>query len=104
MKGDKMSKTTQGKQNATKSGADLVAEQRARLFEKECEILEFRTDESVIEKIKRLENLAHGDFAAVKRLAKFSPLKNANDFYERLCEEVKIKDLQGTNSKAGFSV
>ena len=45
-----------------------------------------------------------GDFAAVKRLAKFSPLKNANDFYERLCEEVKIKDLQGANAKAGFSV
>lgn len=57
-----------------------------------------------MEKIKRLENLAHWDFAAVKRLAKFSPFKNVNDFYERLCEEVKIKDLQGANSKTGFSV
>ena len=99
-----MSKTTQDEQNATKSGADLGTEQRARLFEKECEILEFKTDESVMEKIKRLENLTHWDFATVKRLAKFSPFKNANDFYERLCEEVKIKDLQGANSKAGFSV
>lgn len=45
-----MSKTTQ--QNTAKSGADLVAEQRARFFEKECEILEFRTDESVMEKIE----------------------------------------------------
>lgn len=42
----------QDEQNATKSGADLGAEQRARLFEKECEILEFKTDESVMEKIK----------------------------------------------------
>lgn len=58
----------------------------------------------MIEKIKRLDNLAHGDFAAVKRLAKFSPLKSANDFYERLCDEVKIKDLQGVNLKAVFSV
>ena len=57
-----------------------------------------------MKKIKRLKNLAHGDFAAVKRLAKFNPLKGANDFYERLCEKVKIKDLQGANSKAGFSV
>ena len=97
-----MSKTTQ--QNTAKSGVNLSAEQRARLFEKECEILEFKTDESMMEKIKRLENLAHWDFAAVKRLAKFSPLKSANDLYERLCEEVKIKDLQGANSKAGFSV
>lgn len=52
MKWDKMSKTTQNKQNAAKSGVDLGAEQRARFFEKECEILEFRTDESVMEKIE----------------------------------------------------
>lgn len=99
-----MSKTTQDGQNTAQSGADLGAEQRVRLFEKEYEILEFETDESVIEKIKRLDNLAHGDFAAVKRLAKFSQLKSVNDFYERLCDEMKIKDLQGANLKVGFSV
>lgn len=97
-----MSKTTQDEQNATKSGADLGTEQRARFFEKECEILEFRTDESVMEKIKRLENLAHGDFAAVKRLAKFSPLKNANDFYERLCEKVKSRIYKGRIQRLDF--
>lgn len=95
-----MSKTTQ--QNTAKSGADLVAEQRARLFEKECEILEFRTNESVMEKIKRLENLTHWDFAAIKRLAKFSPLKNANDFYERLCEEVKSRICKGRIQRLDF--
>lgn len=58
----------------------------------------------LLSKVKRLENLSSGDFAAVKRLSKFSPLKNALDFYERLADEVKVKDLQNENSRVGFGV
>ena len=58
----------------------------------------------LLSKVKRLENLSSGDFAAVKRLSKFSPLKNALDFYERLADEVKVKDLQNENSRVGFGI
>ena len=89
--------------------------QRVKLFEKECELLgiscgenELLSDEKVhsdvLSKVKRLENLSSGDFAAVKRLSKFSPLKNAFDFYERLADEVKVKDLQNESSRVGFGV
>ena len=96
----------------------LTPLQRVKLFEKECELLgiscgenvllsdenELLRDETVLSKVKRLENLSSGDFAAVKRLSKFSPLKNALDFYERLADEVRVKDLQNENSRVGFGV
>lgn len=58
----------------------------------------------VEKQIERLECLTPGDFAAVKRQNKFSPIKNAMDFYARLCEEVKVKDLRelGANMGVGF--
>ena len=82
----------------------LTPLQRAKLFEKECEFLGLRCDDEILERIQRLENLSSGDFAAVKRLVKFSPLKDALDFFERLADEVKAKDLQNENSRVGFGV
>ena len=82
----------------------LNASQRVKLFAKECEFLGFAFDDELLKSVKRLENLACGDFATVKRQAKFSPLENALNFYERLVDEIKTKDLQGENARAGFVV
>ncbi len=82
----------------------LTPSQRAKLFEKECEFLGLRCDDEIKKRVQSLENLSSGDFAAVKRLVKFSPLKDALDFYERLADEVKVKDLQNENSRVGFGV
>lgn len=82
----------------------LNASQRVKLFAKECEFLGFTFNDELLKSVKRLENLAFGDFAAVKRQAKFSPLENALNFYERLVDEIKTKDLQGENARAGFVV
>lgn len=82
----------------------LNAAQRERLFEKECELLGLSCDDEILTRVNRLENLSAGDFVAVKRLVKFSPLKNAVDFYERLVDEVKVKDLQNENARAGFKI
>lgn len=82
----------------------LNANQRVKLFAKECEFLGFALNDELLKSVKRLENLAFGDFAAVKRQAKFSPLENALNFYERLVDEIKTKDLQGENARAGFVV
>ncbi len=81
----------------------LTPTQRIKLFEKECEFLGIACEGEVLAKINRLEKLAAGDFAAVKRLIKFSPLKDALDFYERLADEVKVKDLNA-DTKAGFEI
>lgn len=78
--------------------------QRANLFKKECALLGLKCESRAKENVERLECLTPGDFAAVKRQNKFSPIKNAMDFYARLCEEVKVKDLResGVNTGVGF--
>lgn len=78
--------------------------QRANLFKKECALLGLKCESRAKESVERLELLTPGDFAAVKRQNKFSPIKNAMDFYARLCEEVKVKDLResGANTGVGF--
>ena len=78
--------------------------QRANLFKKECALLGLKCETCVEKQIERLECLTPGDFAAVKRQHKFSPIKDAMDFYARLCEEVKVKDLRelGANTGVGF--
>lgn len=80
----------------------LSESQRVKLFEKECKLLGIACQKSIQTQVARLDYLVAGDFAAVKRQIKFKPLQGAKDFYERLCEEVKVKDLKGENAKAGF--
>lgn len=78
--------------------------QRVNLFEKECALLGLKCEASAKENVERLELLTPGDFAAVKRQNKFSPIKDSMDFYARLCDEVKVKDLRelGANMGVGF--
>ena len=78
--------------------------QRVNLFKKECALLGLKCEVSAKGRIERLESLTPGDFAAVKRQNKFSPIKDAMDFYARLCDEVKVKDLRegGANMGVGF--
>lgn len=78
--------------------------QRVKLFKKECALLGLKCEASAKGRIERLELLTPGDFAAVKRQNKFSPIKDSMDFYARLCEEVKVKDLRelGANMGVGF--
>ena len=78
--------------------------QRANLFKKECALLGLKCESRAKESVERLECLTPGDFAAVKRQNKFSPIKDSMDFYARLCEEVKVKDLRemGANTGVGF--
>lgn len=82
----------------------LKPEQRVKLYEQECAIMELKYNNSIIEQIAKLEYLTPGDFATVKRQNKFNPIKNAHDFYKRLCCEVKIKNLgnTSTNLNIGF--
>ena len=79
----------------------LDCAQRVALFKKECAILGVKCESSARDLVARLECLTPGDFAAVKRQHKFSPIKNARDFYTRLCDEVKVKDLREFSSANG---
>ena len=58
-------------------------------------------DESASQKVSKLGLLAPGDFASVRRQAKFRPIKNADDFYERLEQEVALKNEE-KNARIGF--
>ncbi len=75
--------------------------QRVNLFKKECAILGLKCESRAKESVERLELLTPGDFAAVKRQNKFSPIKDGNDFYARLCEEVRVKDLREGSANMG---
>lgn len=80
----------------------LDCAQRVNLFKKECALLGLKCESSVLDLIARLDCLTPGDFAAIKRGHKFNPIKNARDFYARLCDEVKVKDMESMGTKAGF--
>ena len=50
----------------------------------------------------KIKFLTPGDFAAVARLAKFSPILNASEFIDRLNEEIKHKNIENNGRIAGF--
>ena len=70
----------------------LLPNQALNLFKKECALLKVKFDENAAKKISNLGLLAPGDFASVRRQAKFRPIKNGDDFYERLEQEVALKN------------
>ena len=70
----------------------LLPNQALNLFKKECALLKVKFDESAAKKVSNLGLLAPGDFASVRRQAKFRPIKNGDDFYERLEQEVALKN------------
>ena len=79
----------------------LLPEQARNLFKKECTLLKVKFDENVAKKVSNLGLLAPGDFASVRRQAKFRPIKNSDDFYQRLELEVALKQ-ESKSVKIGF--
>ena len=79
----------------------LLPEQARNLFKKECALLKVKFDEYASNKVSSLGLLAPGDFASVRRQAKFRPIKNGDDFYHRLELEVALKNEE-KSVKIGF--
>jgi SpoVK/Ycf46/Vps4 family AAA+-type ATPase len=80
----------------------LKPEQAWKLFVANCQELGIDlSDKKLQEKMKYLTQLAPGDFVAVKRQSRFSPVKSAEMFLERLGEEVSVKEKSG-EVKMGF--
>lgn len=79
----------------------LLPSQAADLFKKECSGLKLDHSADLRQKVANLQFLAPGDFASVKRQAKFRPIKTALDFYERLQTEMSLKALS-QNKRIGF--
>lgn len=79
----------------------LLPEQARNLFKKECALLKVKFDENASKKVSSLGLLAPGDFASVRRQAKFRPIKNGDDFYHRLELEVALKNEE-KSIKIGF--
>ena len=79
----------------------LLPEQAQNLFKKECALLKVKFDENASKKVSSLGLLAPGDFASVRRQAKFRPIKNGEDFCHRLELEVALKNEE-KSVKIGF--
>ncbi|MBF0917391.1 MAG: AAA family ATPase, partial [Campylobacter sp.] len=79
----------------------LLPEQARNLFKKECALLKVKFDENASKKVSSLGLLAPGDFASVRRQAKFRPIKNGDDFCHRLGLEVALKNEE-KSAKIGF--
>ena len=79
----------------------LLPDQAQNLFKKECALLKVKFDENASKKVSNLGLLAPGDFASVRRQAKFRPIKNGDDFYHRLELEVALKNEE-KSVKIGF--
>ena len=79
----------------------LLPEQARNLFKKECALLKVKFDENTSKKVSNLGLLAPGDFASVRRQAKFRPIKNGDDFCHRLELEVALKNEE-KSVKIGF--
>ncbi|MFC2345582.1 AAA family ATPase [Campylobacter sp.] len=79
----------------------LLPNQALNLFKKECALLKVKFDENAAKKVSNLGLLAPGDFASVRRQAKFRPIKNADDFCQRLEQEVALKNEE-KSARIGF--
>ena len=79
----------------------LLPEQAQNLFKKECTLLKVKFDENAAKKVSNLGLLTPGDFASVRRQAKFRPIKNGDDFCRRLELEVALKNEE-KSVKIGF--
>lgn len=82
----------------------LDSVQVCELFDHYAEQLGFeRSSESLRTCLCRLDCLTPGDFAAVFRRSKFSPVRCADDFYKALLAECSFK-LQRKSRAIGFVV
>ena len=79
----------------------LKSEQALSLFKKECEILGLKASSSDLKLVGSFAFLTPGDFAAVLRANKFSPLADANEFANRLNDEIRYKKIENER-RVGF--
>ncbi len=81
----------------------LKTKQAWKLFKNECKSFGIDThiNKKLKEQILALKNLAPGDFAAVKRQHRFRPIIDAQDLFDRLQEEIDVKESDG-GMKMGF--
>jgi SpoVK/Ycf46/Vps4 family AAA+-type ATPase len=63
--------------------------------------LGLKPSQSLKNKVPSLAVLTPGDFAAVTRQTRFNPIKDIEDFYQRLQNEVEVKK-ESKSSKMGF--
>lgn len=76
--------------------------QAAKLLQKECESLGISVDKTAKNSVVKIKFLTPGDFAAVARSAKFSPILGVGEFIDRLNEEIKHKIIEDNGRRAGF--
>jgi len=62
------------------------------LFVNHCENLELKNEEISENDFKNISNLTPGDFAAVIRQNRFRKIKSAHDLFQRLEDEVNLKN------------
>ena len=80
----------------------LTGENALRLFEAEAKMLGIETiARSVGSAVESLSQLAPGDFTVVRRQSRFAPILTADDLFDRLRDEVAIKE-EGGEKKMGF--
>lgn len=78
----------------------LNQKQVEELFIIEARELGIKVDKKVLERVGRIVNLTPGDFAAIKRQARFRPIKSADDLLGRIKLEIDAKESCG--KKMGF--
>lgn len=76
--------------------------QAAKLLQKECESLGLSVDKTAKNSVAKIKFLTPGDFAAVARSAKFSPILGVGEFIDRLNEEIKHKNIEDNGRRVGF--
>jgi len=80
----------------------LKPEQSWKMFKEFAKELKLaKVDKAFKKEISSLKQLTPGDFAAVIRQNRFRPIKDIRDFFVRLQEEVKVKDID-ISPKMGF--
>ena len=79
----------------------LKSEQALSLFKKECEILGLKASSSDLKLVGSFAFLTPGDFAAVLRANKFSPVADASEFANRLNDEIRYKKIENER-RVGF--
>lgn len=81
----------------------LSSEQAWQMFLRGCKALNVKKpNASLKQELGYLSNLTPGDFAAISRQARFSPLKDARDMLERLVKECEVKEDANSNARMGF--
>jgi len=76
----------------------LKAEQSCSMFLSYCKDLKLSKPSLSMKKaVESLTSLTPGDFAAVTRQNRFRPIKNTEDFLQRLEDEMSVKNVSSSN-------